>query len=106
MEKIVEKNIFNCEVYNSLNIPYYIGFPEAHYVIWNVKALVELLTAHDAEVRAEGWVEGFELAHDLAKCGHARGNYRDPNYKRGDAECDSSKCACCEEIKKARSREH
>lgn len=38
---------------------------------------------------------GFELAHESARCGHARANYRDPNYKRGDAECDSSQCEFC-----------
>lgn len=42
--------------------------------------------------------EGFELAHESAKCGHARANYRDLNYKRGDAECDSSKCEFCEAL--------
>jgi len=38
---------------------------------------------------------GFELAHESAKCGHARANYRDPNYKPRDTECDSSKCEFC-----------
>jgi hypothetical protein len=41
---------------------------------------------------------GFELAHESAKCGHARANYRDPNYKKGDTECDCSKCEFCEAL--------
>jgi hypothetical protein len=45
---------------------------------------------------------GFELAHELAKCGHARANYRDPNYKKGDTECDSSKCEFCVAIAQQR----
>lgn len=48
-----------------------------------------------AERDIKARTEGFELAHELAKCGHARANYRDPNYKSGDTECDSSKCEFC-----------
>ena len=46
--------------------------------------------------------DGFELAHESAKCGHARANYRDPKYIRGmSTESDSSKCEFCEALKLA-----
>jgi len=44
----------------------------------------------------EEWTKGFELAHELQKCGHSRGDCRDPNYIPGTStECDS-KCIGCE----------
>jgi hypothetical protein len=42
--------------------------------------------------------EGFEQAHELMLCGHARGDYRDAGYVRGKPETytGSEKCIGCE----------
>jgi hypothetical protein len=74
--------------------------------VWDDVAaeLQALLPALEQQL-IQKWTEGFELAHELAKCGHARANYRDPNYKTSDAECDSSKCEFCEAIAALEQRE-
>lgn len=43
-------------------------------------------------VQMTAWEEGWNLAHEPAKCGHARANYKDPNFGtpeyRGDEKCE------------------
>ena len=48
----------------------------------------------------EAWTAGFELAHELQKCGHSRGDCRDDKYIPGVSETCESRCIGCEREKK------
>jgi hypothetical protein len=45
-----------------------------------------------AAAKQGGWEEGWDRAHEPAKCGHARANYKDPKYGtpeyKGEEECE------------------
>jgi hypothetical protein len=50
------------------------------------------LRALYAAAKQAGWEEGWDRAHEPAKCGHARANYKDPKYGTskyaGEEECE------------------
>lgn len=54
----------------------------------------------EQRIREEAWMTGFELAHELQKCGHSRGDCRDPDYKPTDETCNS-RCIGCDMQQKA-----
>ena len=45
-----------------------------------------------------GFDEGFTMAHELAGCGHARANWKDPNYGTAEYEGEE-RCEFCEALK-------
>ena len=54
----------------------------------------------DPKQRA-AWEDGWELAHEPARCGHARANYKDPNYGTADYRGEE-KCEFCSGVERGR----
>ena len=53
------------------------------------------------EAQMAAWEEGWSLAHEPARCGHARANWKDPNW--GTAEYEGAeKCEFCEAVEALR----
>jgi hypothetical protein len=50
-----------------------------------------------------GIIDGFQQAHEPARCGHARGNWKDPKYGTPEYKGDE-RCEVCELVKALRKR--
>ena len=51
--------------------------------------------------QADAWEDGWSLAHEAARCGHARANWKDPNWGTPEYKGDE-KCEACAAVAKAR----
>ncbi len=63
---------------------------------------VELLGATKA-AELKAFDEGFQMAHDPAKCGHARANYKDPAWGTPEY-AGNEQCEACAAVQAERTR--
>ncbi len=75
---------------------------EARCIVRLIKAL-RAYRQHTKETEEKAWEEGWSLAHEPAKCGHARANYKDPKWGTSEYQGDE-KCEACAQIEIYRSR--
>jgi hypothetical protein len=74
----------------------------AEFIMEGIDPYVSELQKEKEKFKEIGFREGWRLAHEPARCGHARANYKDPKYGtleyQGDEKCEA--CSLFAELQK------